>query len=907
MLNRIRLNALTVAVLAGLSMTGCNGGSSDSASSGSTSGASAPSVSAAESATVTLATKFPSSAGAVWIGTASDIEVKFFSHDLVGSAEEAFELLGMCRGFGEDHDSGGSGDDGWIEFDGDMLECNELRGNGLEGHFATSVLLNPDSPEVAVNLLAGKYRVEAHVANASGERREVSVAYVELTEGDHDIVLRAMEASWTLEEPLSLALLNQPVVPEADGEALDWDRDTDGVQTPAQALGIETELIGLHLPSALTFPDGFEAEESDDLDPLLVLSGGFWNLGTDHGLATFFRPILRVSDGAGGETEIMPMNDYYFESEPVLGDGSDSSDSGVDEGTTVLATEDDMDDDWDSDWNDEFNDEWGDDWNDELNDDWDGDWGDEWGNEWDNCSMHHDDSSSEGENIVGCERMNGGVHSSPAMLIQQYNTDAGNEYALMLGEWELWQEHSTDDWTENRHTSQGADAWLAFGYATMAEEEGDSGTERRINYQEEVGYWDYEQQRWVESDYKVVWISTSTETFQDSDGTDTNWLDVMVNTLGGSENRFTDGETITGVLIEGVSTWQGSQDGSDKNKRTPDAYLTKTLQTVAVEEGLIAGDADSTCTTLQGGYEDYSSSYVWNEELMQWQSGYFNRDLLPNSDGPLSDLQRRLEEVEQRLSESENLLSNLDADIANLIGIYGLDLRIAVNEAEAALVEAETGLGITSKQEEVDGLRETYYDLNDDYWDAVDEFGEGSPEAEAVKTARDDAETALNTAEGELSELRFGSEANNAILDPLRADVDTAKSVNGYFEFENVDNQIQWEEGRVAAYAEAIEHYNLQISELSDFFDFDDNGTAELFEAGVFVENLELQYDHDELYSDKGDYIESLVTIVATADVTTQVDAFISEWQAEMCIQPFTLKASNLEVDYGVDGGVVIE
>ena len=872
MLNRIRLNVLTVAVLAGLSMTGCNGGSSDSASSGSSSGSSTPSVSAAESATVTLATKFPSSAGAAWIGTASDIEVKLFSHDLVGSAEEAFELLDMCRDFGGDHDSGG---DEWIELDGDMIECEELRGNGLEGHFATSVLLNPDSPEVAVNVIAGKYRVEAHVANASGERREVSVAYVELTEGTHNIVLRAMEASWTLEDPLSLALLNQPVVPETDGEALDWDRETDGVQTPAHVLGIETELLGLHLPSALTFPEGFEPDDSDDLDPLLVLSGGFWNLETDHGLATFFRPILRVSDGAGGETDIVPMNEHYFESEPVLGDGSGSSDSDLDEDTTALVMEDDMDD--------------------ELNDDWD------------NCAMHDDSSPSEGENIVGCERMSGGLYSSPAMLIQQYNTDAGNEYALMLGEWELWQEHSTDDWAENTHTSQGADAWLAFGYATMAEEEGDSGTERRINYQEEVGYWDYEQQRWVESDYKVVWISTSTDTFQDSDGTDTNWLDVMVNTLGGSENRFTDGETITGVLIEGVSTWQGSQDGSEENKRTPDAYLTKTLQTVAVEEGLIAGDADATCTTLQGGYEDYSASYVWNEELMQWQSGYFNRDLLPNSDGPLSDLQRRLEEIEQRLTESENVLGNLEADIANLIGIYGTDLRVAVNNAETALMEAETGLGITSKQEEVDGLRETYYDLNDDYWDAVDEFGEGSPEAEAVKTARDAAEISLNTAEGELSELRFGSDTNNAILDPLRADVDTAKSVNGYFDFENVDNQIQWEEGRIAAYTEAIAHYNLQISELSDFFDFDDNGTAELFEAGVFVENLELQYEHDELYSDKGDYIESLVVITVTADVTTQVDAFISEWQAEMCIQPFTLKASNLDVDYGVDGGVVIE
>ncbi|MCG7497129.1 hypothetical protein MHO82_09640 [Vibrio sp. Of7-15] len=900
MLNRIRLNALTVAVLAGLSMTGCNGGSSGSASSGSTSGSSTPSILAAESATVTLATKFPSSAGVAWIGTASEIEVKFFSHELVGSAEEAFELLDMCRGFGEDHDSGGS-DDGWIELDGDMLECNELRGNGLEGSFATSVLLNPDSPEVAVNLLSGKYRVEAHVANASGERREVSVAYVELAEGDHDIVLRAMEASWTLEEPLNLALLNQPVVPETDSEALDWDRNTDGIQTPAQALGIETELIGLHLPSALTFPDGFEAEESDDLDPLLVLSGGFWNLGTDHGLATFFRPILRVSDGAGGETDIEPMNDYYFESEPVLGDGSDgtsegnSLDSGLEEGTTALAMEGDMDDDWSDSWDDEWDHEWN------------GDWGDDWNNEWDNCSTHHNDSLSEGENVVGCERMNGGVHSTPAMLIQQYNTNEGNEYALMLGEWELWQEHSTDDWTANRYSSQGADAWLAFGYATMAEEEGDAGTERHINYQEEVGYWDYEQQRWVESDYKVVWISTSTETFQDSNGVDTNWLDVMVNTLGGSENRFTDGETITGVLIEGVSTWQGSQDGNDENKRTPNAYLTKTLQTVAVEEGLIAGDADATCTKLQGGYEDYSSSYVWNEELMQWQSGYFNRDLLPNSDGPLSDLQRRLEEAEQRLSESENRLGNFDADIANLINTYGLDLRIAVNNAEVALMTAETSLGITSKQEEVDGLRETYYDLNDDYWDAVDEFGEGSPEAGAVKAARDDAETALNTAEGELSELRFGSESNSAILDPLRADVEAAKSVNGYFEFENIDNQIQWEQGRVSAYTEAIAHYNSQISELSNFFDFDDNGTAELFEAGVFVENLELQYDHDELYSDKGDYIESLVTIIATADVTTQVDAFISEWQAEMCIQPFTLKASNLEVDYGVDGGVVIE
>ncbi|WP_087019663.1 hypothetical protein [Thaumasiovibrio subtropicus] len=895
--NRNKLSALTVAVLAGLSLAGCNGGSATSSVTDVAGGGAAKS----EVAAVQLSARFPTGdAQAAYIGDSQYINVRFYGHDLVGTVDEAMDLLDACS----------EQDDNYIEFMGEMIDCYQETGNGLRGGFATEVELSPSSPTALVELLPGKYRVEARIDNGNGQLRETSVSYVTFGEGDHSLKLRAMEATWTFETPMPLALLNTET--SVGEEAYDWDPEEEGVQTAADVLGITNDIIGVHLPSAYTLPMPFDygMADGDFNGPYTVLAGGYWNRGGDYALSSIFRPVMRVSDGAGDEEQLFPESDYWHddmlitEMVPVDDggdgtDGGDGSDGGDGGGDAVMAEDDAM--------------MYGCDDADDLPDDM---------------------------MAVGCERMSYMQWATPGWLLQQYDPDLEaedkNEYALSLGSWGLEQRHETDtfetDESDEVYEQVIVEAILELGYAKKAiEDDEDNITEREINYEEDIRYWDSELQEWVDSGYTVAWVDTEVESTFDDEGNEVNWKDVLMNELGASENRFTDGSTITGALIEAVIVSEGTRDGSEENERTPDLYLTKMLDMLVVEDEGDGGEgdgsegdgsegdgsegdgdavvADAVCTTLSGGYVDYSSSYVYNYEEERWESGYLNRALLDeqyNYWSPLRQLQDQLDSAEENLAERNDNIAVYQQDLADLTDDNGgVDPYADYLDAVAALEAEEDSLGITEADDNLEALQEELAMLEQDYWDAVDEFGEESDEATAAAALVNAKDTEVTEANTALETLRSD---NVDVLGPLEDAVDDAQMADRYWEFRTVYNNIEWEEDQAAQQQWDIDHYTMELADLHDFYDFNQDGTADVFEFGVFVEDVEVETEWMEMDVEGEEWTRWVYSVVLMeAEVRDTVDAYVEDWAAEVCVQPFTLNASDLDIDYSVSSTVGIE
>ncbi len=873
--NRIKLSALTVAVLAGLSLAGCNGGSATSSVTDAAGGGAAKT----EVAAVQLSARFATGdAQAAYIGDSQYIEVRFYGTELVGTVDEAMELLDTCS----------DSDDNYTEFMGEMINCSQEVGDGLRGGFATEVELTPSSPTALVELLPGKYRVEARIDNGNGQLRETSVSYVTFGDGEHSLKLRAMEATWTFDTPMPLSLLNTALT--IDDEEYDWDPEEEGVQTAADVLGISNDIIGVHLPTAYSLPMPFDygMEGGDFNGPYTVLAGGYWRRGNDSALSSIFRPVLRISDGGDGEEQIFPETAYWDE-EVLITEAIDDSDSDGSEddgsGDAVIAEDGGM-----------------------------------------SYSCYDIDELPDDMIAVGCERMSYMQWATPGWLLQQYDPDLEaedkNEYALSLGSWGLEQRHEMDTFEteeiDDVYEQRFVEAVLELGYAQKAiEEDFDNGSEREINYEEGIRYWDSEYQEWVDSGYTVAWVDTEVESTFDKDDNEVSWKDVLMTELGATENRFTDGSTITGALIEAVIVAEGTHDGSEENERTPDLFLTKMLDMLVVEDD--DGDdasgeddaviADATCTTLSGGYVNYGSSYVYNYDEERWESGYLNRDLLEDSYSywsPLRQLQDYLDNEQENLIAQNETLLEYEQDLEDLIADNGgVDLYQVYLDAVAALEAKEGELGITTLRDDVDTLEDEWSELNDAYWAAVDEFGDDSEEANAAADAVNEKQAEVDAA---YDALYTALNDNTDELDPFNQDVSDAEFADNFWQFSNIYNNIAWQEESIEETQYDIDHYTMEIANLNDFYDFNEDGVTDVFEFGVFVDDVNIEIEWLDVDPDGEGWTRSLYTVVEMeADVSETVDAYVEDWSAEVCVQPFTLNASDLDVDYSVSGGISIE
>ncbi|WP_039736410.1 hypothetical protein, partial [Enterovibrio norvegicus] len=167
---------------------------------------------------------------AAWIGDSTSIEVHFFDTEIIGSladVDTVYEQQEECT----------SEDNFYGEFtiNGKRMFCDDLNQDLLKGQYATQVTLTPTESRANLSLVPGKYRVEARFFDSQSQLQETSVSHVTLSGGTHNLKLRGMEATWTADEPLSLALLNT--------NALDWDPKKDGVQTAAETLGVNGNLV----------------------------------------------------------------------------------------------------------------------------------------------------------------------------------------------------------------------------------------------------------------------------------------------------------------------------------------------------------------------------------------------------------------------------------------------------------------------------------------------------------------------------------------------------------------------------------------------------------------------------------------------------------------------------------------
>ncbi len=324
--NEFAIKPLVVMIAAALALSGCN---TETATN--TVNESEP-VAEAQSAQVKLGVKFPQSeVGAAWIGSVTMVEVRFFKNDYVGTLDEAEDFIdGTMNCHRNDHHddmgddkpddpmnddsmaddsmddeptaaSNRDGHDGHRTFmiGEQEVDCDEADDNLLAQRFAREVELNTSSPTTTVDLIPGKYRVEAEFYTEDDTLRETSVSYVTLGEGTHSIALRGIAATWTAETPLELMLLNK-------ASSFDWDPGTDGTQTPADVLGLSGNLLGLHLPSLYNYPEGLPtdmramADLTDLYHPLIQTRGDF-----DEGTAALYVPVWRVATDSG-EKDVHP-------------------------------------------------------------------------------------------------------------------------------------------------------------------------------------------------------------------------------------------------------------------------------------------------------------------------------------------------------------------------------------------------------------------------------------------------------------------------------------------------------------------------------------------------------------------------------------------------------------------------
>ncbi|NGO00144.1 hypothetical protein G5S52_21700 [Grimontia sp. S25] len=315
-MKKLRLNPLAAVIMASLALAGCNSeelasvndttvnnSSEQTENSGSENGSVTEGITGA--ASLSVGVKFPKpEASPAWIGDSTTVDVEFYETGIVGSQGDAWKVKKVYEACNPDTD----GDNPAPIPDGE-INCGNAHEGALKGNFATSVSLTPEASNATINLLPGKYRIEAKFYNSQSQLQETSVSYVTLTAGNHSLKLRGIEATWTADKPLALSLLNNTTQ--------DWDPTVEGTQTAAETMGITGNIVGVHLPSALTYPGSTNSNQSFFQD--LLVNAGVLNENnlrpTDY--ATAFQPILRVMKD-GQETNLYPI--YFSEQTPKFDD-----------------------------------------------------------------------------------------------------------------------------------------------------------------------------------------------------------------------------------------------------------------------------------------------------------------------------------------------------------------------------------------------------------------------------------------------------------------------------------------------------------------------------------------------------------------------------------------------------------
>ncbi len=557
-----KLSTLCIAISTAMLVTGCNSESSSSSSVETTqstttanndSSSSSKTEQEVEPAVVNIGVNFPESEIApAWIGDSQEVQISFYDTEFIGSNDEAISIAdGLLYQCGIE---GGYISDLTLDVGGQQISCDDAYRVGLRGEFAAQAVLNTVSPTTALELAQGKYRVEASFYNSQGLLQETSVSYVTLDKGNHSLKLTGLEATWTATTPLFLQLLNQ------NSDTIDWDTGAPGVQSAAEALGITDNIIGIHLPTALTYPSILNDNQSWYSDQLSwsytaatvnvaltseqLTNRNFENGNidyTDEQLATVFKPLLRITDGE--EEKVLPPR---FEEEYTTIERPNPEFPEYPEMMTV------------SSW----------------------------------------------------------AKSSLAFLSQEY-TDEGNDYWLNLGSLRIGKQvydEASDTITEHF-------AFLDLGSSFQVDEgqapELIDTFERYITYYPEYGYWNESTQEWTA--YEDLTIAR-VETYSESG----DYWSTIFRKLNGIRNEIINGNTITGNLVELQGAWTYSAWWNDNgNDIVPAIYLDAALNELAIAAGLKAAPA-SNCDTLEYGNSSYSNEYMWDETNNRWVAGTFN-------------------------------------------------------------------------------------------------------------------------------------------------------------------------------------------------------------------------------------------------------------------------------------------
>jgi hypothetical protein len=248
-----------------------------------------------------------------------------------------------------------------------------------------------------------------------------------------------------------------------------------------------------------------------------------------------------------------------------------------------------------------------------------------------------------------------------AFLNQEYTAD-GDRYGLSLGGLRTTVGHHDEaEQMFNYHYS-----YLEFGVQEASEAEEDSKP-YHISWYPEYTYWDPDTNSSVK--YENLTIASISSHFQ----TGEDWQAIFLS-LQGNQNQITDGKTITGSLMEIISSHSNDLETNNQTAMKPTPYLDASLNAIAVEAGLLAAPA-SNCQTFENTHTNLSNEYLWDEDNQRWVAGTFNRLVGLDNYAALQQIQREREDVNQYYTGevAEAMLANLDAVEVELLDLADLN------------------------------------------------------------------------------------------------------------------------------------------------------------------------------------------------------------------------------------------
>ncbi|MFC3152241.1 hypothetical protein ACFOEK_14495 [Litoribrevibacter euphylliae] len=576
----MKIKLLASCIASAWLVTGCGGGSGSGSDPISSSAGSAT-EGIAETASVNISASFPESAQAAAIdGNAEAITVAFYPSE-AGSIEEAIEVVQL---------SAQCLKESTVSFD---WECLPEDAPSL----GDPALLTAGSPSVSLDLVPGKYRVEAHQFDTSTPDFETppissTSSFVTLTEGEHSIELNLIHATWTAGTPITLQLLNNVLQDEND-EDIDLDPEVEGTQTLADLMELTDQpIIGMHLVGMPTFIeetkslfdgegdegataafDDFPVDSEGDLEEIAMEILDYWMGESNH------MPVLRQSDGGTGETVVWWWDEFDGEENDCFFDGPMSPGDGSEEPPTETPTE---------------------------------------------------------TTEVCIERF-----MSPSTLLQGYQPTVGNTNILNLGElvaeYEEWSPDGPDFGVEGGLATvpfQLADPTITVANGTVTLDWGDGQNFAHV-HAEEI--------QTPEGSEEAVFLDFETETGSTTFPDDDNRLDQV------DGPTITGGTTITGTLIEFLIQFDEEHVAGTvptvPDNITPDLLGSDPMDTImasqaAVAAGLIAApaatDNGTNCSTLTDNFSGVFTKFIWDDTEEAWIGGTWNHSYFledTNNDG----------------------------------------------------------------------------------------------------------------------------------------------------------------------------------------------------------------------------------------------------------------------------------